>query len=192
MFKKLCLITTGATLLYLHTIGFAVQSTLNFQNRKPTTTITPGAPIAPNDFANQVKATNTQNHNQFKQQLDQQKNELSRPKIPSLSEVQNMSQTPPPPPVEAEPESTNNTITNETRPAKPSNAASPTTAPAPTTQNLEPPVLPSAPPPPAAAPTPAPMQTQPYTGFTNPSQPTRSNTPQQQQNNKNSGFNIQY
>ena len=182
MFKKIILLS--ASIVSFSTTFAAQTTSWNLQNTKQTPP--PGAPIPPSDFANQVKATNTQKHTQFKQQLDQQKSALSHPQIPTLSQVQSMSQTPPPV-ITEESESSSKSLTTNTNKLKPNKPTTPTNnllTPENNTQQSAPVT------PPAAnggqtLPTP-PAQNQPYTGFPQ-SQPSNSATPK-----NNGGFNIQY
>ena len=179
MFKKM--IFLSFTFLGISTL-FAAQTTLNFQNPKPS--VEPGAPIPPSDFANQVKTTNTQKHAQFKQELDQQKSVLSHPKIPSLSQVQSMSQTPPPA-MPTTDSSTNNPLTNTKTPSNKPAASSNTIL---TPENV-PESIPPTPPPAANGGSTLPgkpPQSQPYTGFPQ-SQPSNTTEPK-----NTGGFNIQY
>jgi hypothetical protein len=183
MFKKFLVTTTGISLLCISITGLAAQTTLDFQNPKLSQTKS-NAPIPPSEFSNQVKSTNTKNHNQFKQQLDQKRNDLSHPSIPTLSQVQSMSQTPPPTTLtETIPESTNNENVvpqKETKSIVPNNSEQPI--------SQEPmPVAPNA----AATTTPPPQkpaQGQPYTGFPTQSSPTGSGTQQKDSG----GFSIKY
>ncbi|MBV8802082.1 MAG: hypothetical protein JO131_03790 [Gammaproteobacteria bacterium] len=157
------------------------QTTLNFQNPKQSTQ--PGAPIPPSDFADQVKSTNAQKHTQFKQQLEQQKSALSHPQIPTLSQVQSMSQTPPPA-MQPESNSTTNSFKTNTNKSKPNTSlpSSNTELTPADTQESTPATAPSNQGP---SPTAQPSQTRPYTGF--PQNQSNSTTPK-----NNGGFNIQY
>jgi hypothetical protein len=189
-FKKFLLTASSMTLLWIQSSSSTAQTTLDFQSPKTAQTKS-SAPIPPSEFSNQIKATNTQNHNQFKQQLDQQKSTLSHPTIPTLSQVQSMTQTPPPASLSAPPESTNENAASA--PAKknklthlPSNAEQTMTqAPTPAASNTTAPNAATTAPSPAVKPI---QPQQPYTGFPTQSPLTGGGTEQ-----KNSGsFNIQY
>jgi hypothetical protein len=180
MIKKLCGIVI--TVMIVQPLVFAAQTTLNFQNSKPTSS-SGQVPIPPSDFANQVKASNTQNHAQFKQQLDQRKNELSHPTIPSLAQVQNMAQPQPPPALPPEME----TSKTMTKPSGSSNKQPVLSSPPAEAQQPPPEMTPpssstatTAPPPPPA------NSSRPYTGF-----PTQNSSGTPPPSNG-GGFNVKY
>jgi hypothetical protein len=186
MFKKLLFVSISSVILLSQTLNAHAQPGLNFLSPKQAPAKS-SAPIPPSDFASQVKTTNANNHTQFKQQLDQQRDALSRPTIPSVSDVQSMSKTPPPAPTAAEePETTDNNMSNSqsTKPTKPRDSANTAPSAAETTATPEY----SAPVAPAAAPPPSATQNQPYTGFETPSQaPASAGAPQ-----NGGGFSIKY